>query len=154
VTAPKKTTTTEKIHPNVADKKFKCPDCSNSYDRASALGNHRRSHGYRGTHPESVKSRSQTLAKKRLAEAINTEPVSLITTDQPAENGERQVSNGNGKRVSRATAVEVPPVDFIAYALTVGSLKEFCRNSAEEHGIPSREFTRQCAELFYRETRR
>jgi uncharacterized C2H2 Zn-finger protein len=137
-----------KLHKIAPELPFKCPECPRSFGRAVELGNHLRTHGVLGTTAKAVQLRAETAAKKRLS--LSVEPVSITTTEQPAANDERQIANV--KKSSRV--VEGPPVDVIAYALAVGSIKEFCRNFAEEHGIPTREFTRQCAELFYREARR
>jgi len=42
----------------------------------------------------------------------------------------------------------------VAHALAIGSVKEFLRHFAEEHGYITKQFTRECAELLLRETRR
>jgi hypothetical protein len=105
------------------------------------LGLHRR-HTHGVISPAKLKAQAVAEKKQQLALTERTQSVNdkISSPSSRGEGGENAASS--------------PSFDPIAYALAIGSLKEFCRHFAEEHGIPTRQFTRQCAELFFRETRR
>jgi hypothetical protein len=105
------------------------------------LGLHRR-HTHGVISPAKLKAQAVAEKKQQLALTERTQSVNdkISSPSSRGEGGENAASS--------------PSFDPIAYALAIGSLKEFCRHFAEEHGIPTRDFTRQCAELFLREARR
>jgi hypothetical protein len=92
--------------------------------------------------------------------AHKTSPIGQAIVPQPSKGGIPHGSNGSRiaptdqqqDSADQITAAQVNAA--IQHALTVGSLKELCRNVAEEQGYAARQFTRDCAELFYRQTRR
>jgi predicted RNA-binding Zn-ribbon protein involved in translation (DUF1610 family) len=123
-------------------KTFQCPECGQVKKNAAELGKHRRfKHGVLG----------REAAKNQLAKSSH--PEGLERNEKRRSIGNQTVSSNQPSHIAYDGS-RAPALDPIAYALAVGSLKEFCRNAAEEHGIPSREFTRHCAELLLREARR
>jgi len=135
-----------------SDSPYKCPECGqDNFISAAHLGRHRRySHGIIGRFTkENIKAAGveveQKVGKKR---GRPRKDENQSTQLQPAE---RAIPHYEQRHDSNNEANSFDP---LAYALTIGSLKEFCRRAAEEHGIPTKEFTRQCAELFLREARR
>jgi uncharacterized C2H2 Zn-finger protein len=122
---------------------FQCPECDEVKKNAAELGKHRRfKHGVLG----------REAAKNQLAKSSH--PEGLERKNEKRRSIGNQTDSSNQPSHVTYDGSRAPSLDPIAYALAVGSLKEFCRNAAEEHGIPSREFTRHCAELLLREARR
>lgn len=121
--------------PPVSDKKvYPCPDCPKVYKYPTALGLHRKKvHGISGS------SKSAMALHKQKSNI----PQGGVVED------ERSSAAINPKAKDFQA-----PGDPLAYAICLGSVKEQCRRFAEEHGIPTREFTRGLAELFLREARR
>jgi hypothetical protein len=112
---------------------YRCPECSFKHVKAVVVGTHRRSkHGIQGRSAGAVAARNQLSLPTN---GGKTHEISRTVETQTHTNGEAAY-------------------DPIPYALAVGSIKEFCRNFAEEHGLVTRVFTRQLAELFLREARR
>jgi hypothetical protein len=131
---------------SAAEKTFPCPECGKEYRFPTALGLHRRkAHGIIGS------SHSVVSTQKRKASQIQAAVTAL---SQPST--QRSVNNdeiSNTTVTTKGKDIQVPG-DPIAYAICLGAIKEQCRHFAEEHGIPTREFTRGLAELFLREARR
>jgi hypothetical protein len=155
---PAATSATVAPTPSPSGPPFICPECKDdSFGSAAHLGRHRRwKHGIIGRFTkEKVAALEAEAPRKRGRPAGSGKNVddTQSTQLQPVErvlhhHEQKHVNSNNGHEASAAI------YDPLAYALTIGGLKEFCRRAAEEHGIPTREFTRQCAELFLREARR
>jgi len=135
-------------NPHKSTDKIECPECGNSFKGKIALANHRwRTH--------QVKSQNQLDRDRAAARLAVNDDVALAVSPavDPTPKPERQsvhVKRNNG-------VVETPhslEIDPFAFAIAVGQVKELCRNIAEEHDVPSKQFTRQFAELFLRQTRR
>lgn len=117
---------------------FQCPECDRTFKYARVLGKHR--------------SAAHDVPGKTSAQYQQSKQNKL----------ERQIHGKNGHDTSLetlspttvTTAGNPPAIDPLAYAVALGSVKEYCRHFADEHGIPTRYFTRQFAELFLREARR
>jgi len=125
-----------------------CPDCPEKFLNTRMLGLHRRHH-HGVVSPtadlRALKKQQKELAGKPSTPAERSDPVNV--TKRSSLKHSNAVEGGNH-------ASPNPSLDPIAYAICIGSLKEFCRHFAEEHDVPTRQFTRQCAELFYRQTLR
>ncbi len=119
---------------------LKCSQCSKEFKFPTGLGSHmRRVHGIAGTSKSSLSYKKQNknkISKRKL-------PITKGVLD-------------NVSKTKNETEPETITFfnDPIAYFIAVGSLKEFCRNLAKEHGIPETIFTSGCAKLFYDQTRR
>lgn len=122
----------ENPKPKFKDGFFHCPECKFKHTKAVVIGTHRRSkHGIAG------KSAGTVPAKRQLTLTNGGKT--------PHENGLAIQTHDDDSQVA---------YDPVPYAIAVGSVKEFCRNFAEEHGLVTRVFTRQFAELFLRSARR
>lgn len=110
---------------------FLCPECTKPYNKRSALGIHRRAaHGVLG--------KAHQPSARQLAQQSKTSI---------------EVVHAKRSQGPEAFSPEVPTADPLAFAIAIGSVTEFCRNFAEEHAYPARQFTRQFAELFLRQAR-
>lgn len=119
--------------------KFQCPECPMSFTYARVLGKHRAAkHGVAGA------SKSALLKQRHNLERHTTNGHSTALETLPPPDPANHSANPHS----------AASLDPLAYAIAVGSVKEFCRNFAEEHGIVTKQFTRQFAELFLREARR
>jgi hypothetical protein len=133
---------------------YLCPECKDPFNSPAQLGRHRRfKHGVVGRFAQqAIDAATAALAPRKRGRprksVVDNQSTQLQPVERVPQNHEQRHVNSNGHEASPAA------LDPIAYALTIGSIKEFCRRAAEEHGIPTREFTRQCAELFLREARR
>jgi hypothetical protein len=134
-----------RMHPNASTSSLAvppCPECGrDDFKRNADLGRHRRfTHNIRGTSHD----RKTTHALER--------------TPQANEAGSRKIHSGANQPTLPNTEAPTPTAaetfNAVTYAIALGAVKEFCRHHAEEHGIPTRQFTRQFAELFFREARR
>ncbi|HTF61199.1 MAG TPA: hypothetical protein VK638_00660 [Edaphobacter sp.] len=138
---------------SLPEKKLVCPECGQGFNGPQgpqALGRHRRSsHGVIGRYTKENIAAGVGVPKKRGRPRKEENQPTQLQPASPERLHHAQRHDSNNGEVHQP-----PALDYIAYALAVGGLKEFCRNFAESHGLPTREFTKQCAELFLRETRR
>lgn len=113
-----------------------CPECGrDDFNDTKHLGRHRR-------FEHKVIGRAARAMMKKMTAIERTIPSNETS------------SSSTGSTAAAPPAPSPEAIQAVTYALAVGAVKEFCRHHAEEHGIPSREFTRRFAELFLRETRR
>ncbi len=119
--------------------KMKCPECGKTCANRAAFANHRRAaHG--------VKSKAQ-LVRERRAEKSGNElaisvPVPTIAEEKIIEKRKPEIDGAGSS------------VDPLVFAIALGQVKELCRHIAEEHGVPTKLFTRQFSQLFLAEARR
>lgn len=129
-----------------------CPDCKQTFPNNATLGRHRRfKHGILGKAAVKAKEEAEAAAAeapKRRGRPLGSKTNSNATQLQTIERASPHVQKFDNGNEDHAT------LNPLAYAVAVGSIQEFCRHFAEEHDIPTRQFTRQCAELFLRQTRR
>lgn len=114
-----------------------CPECKEGGFKSKAhLGRHRRKdHHIPGREAQRALNKSnQTSLERSPADASSA----FSQSEQPQLSSSSTVSSDV---VLRA----------VTQAIAVGSVKELCRNFAEEHGYPTKQFTREFAELFLRE---
>jgi uncharacterized C2H2 Zn-finger protein len=119
--------------------KFPCPECEEVFVFARTLAKHRIARHGAAPSPQSVKAKANRLA--RLSNGSGN------GTGVPHAPTSLSVIEGSGH--SKALAG-----DPFLYAVAIGSIKEYCRNLAEEHDIPARQFARGVAELFRDQARR
>lgn len=136
----------------VAGPPFVCPECKeDTFTSRAHLGRHRRwRHGVLGKHTKQAVANGdvEVPEPRRRGRPLGSRKQSTdIQLVERTNNAHVTNPSSNGHQVHAS-------LDPLAYALAIGSVKEFCRNFAEEHGIPTREFTRQFSELFLREARR
>jgi uncharacterized C2H2 Zn-finger protein len=129
---------------------FVCPECKDdSFTTRAHLGRHRRNahaiEGIAAKYSKKVKQELEEPEPKRRGRPPGSRNQS--TELQLERTLSHNAHSSNGHQVHAA-------LDPTPFALTVGSIKEFCRHAAEEHDIPTRQFTRLCAELFFAQTRR
>jgi len=102
-----------------------CPECSDPFQNARNLGQHRW-HRHGVVSPVKLKAMAQA-EQKQLQPTERMQPVNDKKLRSTSHSG--AVEGGNH-------AAAVASLDPIAYALAIGSIKEFCRHFAEEHGNP------------------
>jgi hypothetical protein len=114
-----------------------CRECGkDDFQSPAHLGRHRRfKHNVPGT-----------AHQKKSSTSLETVP--------HHERAASTQANGNGHAQYTHAAPVPAALSAVAHALAIGSIKEFCRHFAEEHGFLTKQFTRECAELLLRETRR
>jgi hypothetical protein len=107
---------------------LKCPECEFVAVTTGGLSHHRsKRHGVLSAHAADVARRRAGIPKGKTDVIAEKEAVA-----KPA-------SNGHVK-------------DPLLYAIAVGRVQELCRNLAEEHDVPAREFTSRFARLLYDQT--
>ncbi len=164
------------------DGHYVCPECGrDDFTTPTGLGAHRKSiHHVAGKSTTAVKERANKLAHKKAKtkqsfpcefcgrefpilsaknrhrnkehQAELQNPSTQLTTTQPGEQ-----TNGNSKRrtLSRQAEDYIDPritAEIIAY--TVGKIESVAARIAEENDLPSKQFTRRCAEYFLVSARR
>lgn len=141
-----------------------CPECKELIPHAKhkpnykRLGRHRRfAHNIIGFKHFNETPKQTSNGKRAANGSAKTFPsgrrIGRPRKSQSTERGLIHVPHSPVIEIAATTESALSQGD-IAYALAVGSIKEFCRNFAEEHDIPTKLFTRSVAELFLRQARR
>jgi hypothetical protein len=141
--------------PQISTSALQCPECSATgtiatFPDTKELGKHRRfKHGIVGRIAEARRARAE-IGSLKMTNKDAKLPPERTTTDNASAKSQTGLTFPRGEVHQNGFAA----IDPIALALAVGSVQELCRHLAEEYDAPTRQFTRNVAELLLRQTRR